>query len=71
MTLPSSSVKVVTHGQYAKIRVVHADPRWRHGLFFANALGLPLRMIIVTYHLQKSVLSYLGSGEKMRNKLGQ
>ena len=29
MTLRSSSVKVVTHGQYAKIRLMHADPRWR------------------------------------------
>ena len=30
MTLRSSSVKVVTHGQYAKIRLMHADPRWHH-----------------------------------------
>ena len=27
MTLRSSSVKVVTYGQYAKIRLMHADPR--------------------------------------------
>ena len=30
MTLRSSSLKVVTHGQYAKIRLMHADTRWRH-----------------------------------------
>ena len=25
-----SSNKSVTHGQYVKIRLIHADPRWRH-----------------------------------------
>ena len=30
MTVRSSSVKVVTHYQYAKIRLMHADLRWRH-----------------------------------------
>ena len=41
MTLHSSSVKVVTHGQYAKIRLMHADPRWRH----MTKYGLFLHMI--------------------------
>ena len=38
-----------------------------------HVLGLPLRTIIVTYHLQKSIVCFirLGSGEKVHNKLGQ
>ena len=89
MTLRSSSVKVVTHGQYAKIRLMHADPRWRHDKvwpFFAYDWVMKFRILMYNMKCpriaiendnrdlpltKEYVLSDLGSGEKVHNKLGQ
>ena len=79
----------MTHGQYVKIRLINADPRWRHDKvwpFFCVRLGMKYRILMYNVKCpriaiqnesrdvpltKEYVLSDLGDGEKVHNKLGQ
>ena len=80
-----SSNKSVTHGQYVKIRLIHDGIMTRYGPFFAYDWVMKFRILMYKIKCprvaiqnendvpltKEYVLSDLGNGEKLHNKVGQ